>query len=146
MGTLLETATEILGERPLVEDDMLHRMERSLSKRVATWKDKIQDGVTNNKEIIVIEDDIDVSHMARIKKRSKPSPPPVESPPTSTARRRPSASQNVSRQAPPASQAPPVSQAPPSSQAPLASQAPMSQVGPSLAPPPPSNPESNQQG
>ena len=85
MSTLLETATETLGERPLVEDDMCHRMERTLSKRVATWKDKIQEGLTNNKEIVVIKDDIDVSHMARIKKRSKPAPPPVQSTSTSTA-------------------------------------------------------------
>ncbi|KNZ54969.1 hypothetical protein VP01_2804g3 [Puccinia sorghi] len=71
--TILEGTAKTLGVRPPVEDNLKEKMKKVFESRLDSWKAKIQDGVTNNREVILVEDEITISQLKPIKKRSRPS-------------------------------------------------------------------------
>ena len=82
---LLEETAKTLGSRLPREDSLREKMEKVLNERLEAWKAKIDEGVSKNQEIIVVEDEISVRHMRAIQKRSRPSeastsnaPPPAK--------------------------------------------------------------------
>ena len=62
-----------LGYRPPREDSLRENVEKVLNERLEAWKAKIKEGVSNNQEIIVVEEKISVQHMKAIRKRTRPS-------------------------------------------------------------------------
>ncbi|KNZ64184.1 hypothetical protein VP01_1057g3 [Puccinia sorghi] len=87
---ILEGTAKTLGVRPPLEDNLREKMKNVFESCLDSWKAKIQDGVTNNREVILVEDEITISQLKPIKKRSRPS----ES--TSTANKKTRTSNNPS--------------------------------------------------
>ena len=56
-------------------------MKKVFDERLGAWKAKIQEGVTNNQEVVVVEDEISASHLKAMRKRARPSEPASLNPP-----------------------------------------------------------------
>ena len=80
---IMEGTAKTLGVRPPREDSLLEKMKKLVDERLGAWKAKIEEGVSNKSSVIIVEEDINISHLKPIKKRSRPSESTSTNPPAS---------------------------------------------------------------